>query len=152
MAEFLLKAQQTFVIILRAYPMTLLLSALGGVFALLLGFVVALCKHSRLWPLKVLGTLYINVSRNIPYIIMIFLVFYGVPMFFDWQVSALFIAILSLSLNQAAYFGEIIRGGLAKQQHGQIEAAEALGLSFLQRLHYIVVPQVLYAVAPALMG
>ncbi|MDR1611990.1 MAG: ABC transporter permease subunit [Planctomycetota bacterium] len=66
--------------------------------------------------------------------------------------SAFTVAIVSLSLNQAAYFAEIIRGGLAKLRYTQIEAAEALALTTWQRFRLIVFPQVMYMVTPALMG
>ena len=145
-------AWQTFLLIVKSYPMTLILSAASLAFALILGFLVALLKNSNHRPVKLLGTLYVNVFRNIPYIILIFTVFYGIPMLMEIHVSALAIAIVSLSLNQAAYFGEIIRGGLAKIDPGQIEAAEALGLGRWQRLRRIVVPQVAYMIGPAIMG
>lgn len=152
MADFLRISWQTFAIVSRAYPVTLALSGLSFLFALLLGFVIGFLKHSRLPPVRILGALYINLFRNIPYIILIFTVFYGAPMLFEWHISAFYLAVVSLSLNQAAYFAEIIRGGLTKQQPGQLEAAEALGLGALQRLRFIVVPQVILAVAPSLMG
>lgn len=142
----------TFWVIVRAYPMTLLLSVAPFVLALVFGFVIASLKMSRWRVLRYIGTLYVNFFRNLPYIILIFIVFYGVSMWFDIHISKFTVAVVSLALNQAAYFGEIIRGGLTKIQTGQIEAAEAMGLSRPQMLRFIVIPQVMYAVTPALMG
>jgi len=144
--------KNAFTVIVSAYPMTLMLSVFPFFLSLVLGFVVAGCKLSRWRFFRVLGTAYVNFFRNLPYIILIFIVFYGVPLWFDTHISKFTVAIVSLSLNQAAYFAEIIRGGLVKLQDGQLEAGEALGLTRLQRLRFIVVPQVMYAVTPALMG
>lgn len=142
----------TFLVIIRAYPMTLLLSAAPFFLALAFGFVIAWCKMSPYRALRWFGTLYVNFFRNLPYIILIFIVYYGIPMWFDIHISKFTVAVVSLALNQAAYFGEIIRGGLTKIQTGQLEAAEAVGLSRFQMLRFIIIPQVMYAVTPALMG
>lgn len=142
----------TFLVIIRGYPMTLVLSVLPFFLALVLGFIVASLKNSAWWPFRLAGVLYIKFFRNIPYIILIFIIFYGVPVWFEFDIDKYTVAVLSLSLNQAAYFGEIIRGGLTKIQTGQIEAGEAIGLSRLQSLRFIVIPQVMYAVTPSLMG
>lgn len=142
----------TFLVIVRAYPMTLILSVLPFFLALILGFIVAWLKMAKWRPLRIVGTLYVNFFRNLPYIILIFIIYYGVPVWFEIDIDKYTVAVLSLSLNQAAYFGEIIRGGLSKIQTGQIEAGEAIGLSRWQSLRFIVIPQVMYAVTPALMG
>lgn len=152
MEEWMKVSYQTLRLILWAYPLTLLLSALSLLGAIVFGFGIALLKNSHNFFLRTVGTLYVNVFRNIPYIILVFVVFYGVPMIFDYQISALAVAVVSLSLNQAAYFGEIIRGGLAKLEVAQIEGGEALALSRWQQFRLIIFPQVMYMVTPALMG
>jgi His/Glu/Gln/Arg/opine family amino acid ABC transporter permease subunit len=143
---------------LSGAAITVQYTALSCAFGLLLAVPLASMRLSRrkllFWP----ATAYIFFFRGTPLLAQIFLIYYGSGQFRSlletvglWQFfrEAWFCAILTLSLNTAAYASEIIRGAVATVPQGEVEAAMALGLSRLQRLRFVVIPRALAAAWPA---
>ncbi|GGJ26245.1 amino acid ABC transporter permease [Deinococcus roseus] len=136
-------------LLLTATVMTLKvsLSALGV--GLVFGLLIAVSELWRLPVLSQLGRLYVTFVRGIPLIVQLGVVYYGLPtlgIFLD----AFPAAVLALGLYSAAYVSEIIRGGLQSIPRGQIEASRSLGLSNLQTLQSIILPQAMMFILPAL--
>ncbi|MGQ3046214.1 MAG: ABC transporter permease [Niveispirillum sp.] len=131
------------------------------VLSLSLGFVLALAvAFGRLSSNRVIsgGTgVYVFLFRSTPLLVQIFLIYYGLGQFagiresFLWPVlrEAYWCAIIALTLNTAAYTGEIMRGGIQAVPFGQIEAARALGMSRPLLYRRIVLPQALRTILPA---
>ncbi|KPF80921.1 ABC transporter permease [alpha proteobacterium AAP38] len=131
------------------------------VLSLSLGFVLALAvAFGRLSSNRVIsgGTgVYVFLFRSTPLLVQIFLIYYGLGQFagiresFLWPVlrEAYWCAIIALTLNTAAYTGEIMRGGIQAVPFGQIEAARALGMSRALLYRRIVLPQALRTILPA---
>lgn len=120
---------------------TMRLSLLTICFSMIVGLVGALCRTSRLRPLRALGTAYVEVLRNIPLLVVIYLVFFGlaqVGLHLDGFQSAL----AALTMNAGAYMTEIFRGGLAAIPRGQYEAARSQGMTPGQLYRHVVFPQV----------
>lgn len=100
---------------------------------------------------------YVFLFRSTPLLVQIFLIYYGLGQFepvrtsFAWPVlrEAYWCAIIALTLNNAAYTGEILRGGIRAVPFGQVEAARALGMSRLLVYRRIVMPQALRQILPA---
>jgi polar amino acid transport system permease protein len=134
----------------------LLVSGAVGALALGLGLlgglVVGLGRLSRrralAWPAGFL----IEVFRGTPPLVQLFWFYYCLPLLFDVRLSALTTAVLSLGLFSSAYVGEIVRGGIQSVHKGQVQAARALGLSQLQALREIVLPQAVRRMWPPLMS
>jgi general L-amino acid transport system permease protein len=134
--------------------LTLVLSTIAIVAAFPLGIGLALGRQSELPAIKLVCTVLIEVIRGVPLITLLFMGRYIVSFFHD-SLSAvdLYIRIIIvLTLFDSAYLAEVIRGGLQIVPPGQIEAGRAIGLNNFQVTAFIVLPQALRAVIPAIMG
>ena len=118
---------------------------LSVVFGTLLGVV----RSVRLPILGALGEAYVELVCGIPLIVLLSVVYYGLPAL-GVTLGGFPSAVLALGLYSAAYTSEIVRGGLSSVPTGQLEAARSLGLSRLQSLRFVVLPQAWRVALPAL--
>jgi His/Glu/Gln/Arg/opine family amino acid ABC transporter permease subunit len=134
---------------------TVQLSVLGLAGALVVGTAIALLRVSPVAPLRFLGAAYVEFFRNTPLVVQLFFLFLGLPLLglrfasdtFDNIFRA---AIVGMALYHGAYVAEVVRGGLIGIDRGQIEAARSLGLSYVQTLREVQLPQTFRAVIPPL--
>jgi polar amino acid transport system permease protein len=135
--------------ILDGVWITLLLSAVAMAGGLVIG---VLCAAGRVygpaWVRRAAGA-YVEVIRNTPLLVQLFLIFFGLPSF-GVRLDGLTAAMIALVVNLGAYTTEIVRAGLEAVPKAQIEAGHSLGLSGLQVFRYIVVFPALKAMFPAL--
>jgi general L-amino acid transport system permease protein len=127
----------------------------GIALAFPLGLVLALGRRSSMPGMRVLSTGYIEVFRAVPLVALLFVGQYMVGFLFPTSVdppSFLVRAVIAITLFEAAYIAEIVRGGLQAVPVGQVEAAQAVGLSPPKVLRLVVLPQALRAVIPAMVG
>lgn len=108
--------------------------------AIVIGLGLALLKMTRFRPLHWLIDVYVEVFRNTPVLVQLFLIYFGLA-YVGVKVSALPAAIIGLSLNGGAILTEVFRAGLAAIHHGQREAALAVGMTPWASLRYIILPQ-----------
>ncbi|KAF1020228.1 MAG: Glutamine transport system permease protein GlnP [Paracidovorax wautersii] len=128
---------------------TLALSLSATVFGFLLGVFCALAKTGRrAWLARVAGA-YVELIRNTPLLVQVFLVYFGLASL-EFQLGAFAAATLALVINVAAYTCEIVRAGIESIPRGQLEAAECIGLSRWQMLRHVVLPPAVERVYPAL--
>ena len=118
---------------------------LSVVFGTLLGVV----RSVRVPVLGALGNAYVELVRGIPLIVLLSVVYYGLPAL-GLTLGGFPSAVLALGLYSAAYTSEIVRGGLSSVPAGQLEAARSLGLSRVQSLRFVVLPQAWRVALPAL--
>lgn len=141
---------------LIGFWLTVQLSLLGSVGALLVGAVVALFRVSPIAPLRWIGVAYVEFFRNTPLLVQLFFLFLGFgALGFRFFTTDTFEAIFrasaaAMALYHGAYVAEVIRGGLLGIDKGQIEAARSLGLSYVQTLRYVQLPQTFRATVPPL--
>src|SRR5215472_7528457 len=135
-------------------PLTLILSTVGMAFAFPLAILLALGRRSRLPAVRMICVAYIELIRGVPLITVLFMASVMLPLFLPTGVTIdkLLRAQMAFILFAAAYLAEVIRGGLQSIPKGQIEAADALGLRFVQRTRLIVLPQALAVVIPPLVN
>ena len=133
-------------------PLTLMLSVVGIAAAFPLAIVLALGRRSRLPAVRALCVAYIELIRGVPLISLLFMATLMLPLFLPEGVNLndLICAQIAMILFSAAYFAEVVRGGLQAIPRGQYEAADALGLSYAQSMRKIVLPQALVHVIPPL--
>ncbi|MBC7811354.1 MAG: amino acid ABC transporter permease [Burkholderiales bacterium] len=134
-------------LILRGLLVTLEVSALVLFIGTIIGIGGGLALLYGAKPLRWLVRAYVDTLRGIPLLVLIFALFYGMPVL-GLQVSALTAAVIALSIFCGAHVSEIVRGGAMSISSGQTDAANALGLSFGQRLRYVILPQALRRVLP----
>ncbi len=129
--------------------LTLELSAGAMVLSLIVAVFGALARTSGPRWLQWLEAAYVEFIRNTPFLIQVFVIFFGLPAL-GVRLDAVVCAVIAMVLNGSAYTIEIVRAGIESIGHGQSEAARALGLHRLQAFRLIVLPQALRAVLPPL--
>ena len=135
--------------ILDGVWITLLLSALAMAGGLVIGIACAAARvYGPAWLRRIVGT-YVEVIRNTPLLVQLFLIFFGLPTF-GVRLDGLTAAIIALVINLGAYTTEIVRAGLEAVPKAQVEAGHSLGLSALQVFRYVVMFPALKAMFPAL--
>jgi len=112
------------------------------VFSIPLGMVVALLRMNRRRVISVPVSLYILVMRGTPLMLQIFAIYFAIPMVLGQNLDRMAATILAFSLNYAAYFAEIFRGGMMSIPVGQHEACQVLGFTKVQAFFNVVLPQV----------
>ena len=121
------------------------------VFSLPLGMVLAFGRMARLKVLSFLTKLYISIMRGTPLMLQLIVVYFAPYYVFGMKISKsyrMIAVILAFVLNYAAYFAEIFRGGIIGVSKGQYEASKALGLTGIQTMRYVIVPQMIRTVIP----
>ena len=121
---------------------TLAIFFLTLLFSIPLGMVVALLRMSRRRMISVPVSLYILVMRGTPLMLQIFAIYFAIPMLLGQNLDRMAATILAFSLNYAAYFAEIFRGGMMSIPVGQHEACQVLGFTKIQAFFHVVLPQV----------
>ena len=134
--------------------LTLILAAVGIVACFPLGVLLALGRRSQLPAIKWVSTIYIETIRGVPLITLLYMGSIILPIFMpgDFQLDKVIRAMVALTLFSAAYMAENVRGGLQAIPQGQVEAAQAVGLTYPKTMLFIVLPQALRAVIPAIVG
>jgi len=134
--------------------LTFLLALVGIVASFPIGVVLALGRQSSLPVLRVFCTLFIELVRGVPLVTILFMFSLILPLFLppDVRLDRVLRAMAAMTFFAAAYMAENVRGGLQSIPRGQVEAAKAVGLSGLQTTAFIVLPQALRAVIPAIVG
>ena len=128
---------------------TLWLSAVSMALSLVIAVFGALARTSGPAWLRTLVAAYVEVIRNTPFLVQIFLIFFGLPVI-GIRLDANEGALIAMVLNGSAYTIEIVRAGIEAIGQGQVEAGRALGLHTLSVFRLIVLPQALRAVVPPL--
>lgn len=133
--------------LLDALWVTASMSLLAFALAFALGTLGALARRSRIAPLRWLGATYVEVIRNTPVLLQIFMIYFALPEF-GLRFDAFQAGVAALGINAGAYLTEIIRAGLQAVGRGQLEAARSLGLGAGDTFRSVVFPQALRAVYP----
>ncbi len=134
--------------------LTLILAAVGICFCFPLGVLLALGRRSTLPAVKWVSTAYIEIVRGVPLVTILFMAQVVIPIFMpdNIRLDKVLRAMLGITLFSAAYMAENVRGGLQAIPRGQYEAAQAVGLNYPLTMLFIVLPQALRSVIPAIVG
>ncbi len=137
---------------LKATGTTVWLSWLALVLAGLGGLIVALMRVSKFRVLKVAAILYIEFFRSIPILIMLFFMYFGMPMVAGIHMEPFLAATLALAVHSSASMAEVIRAGIESVGKGQWEAAYASGMRYPTIMRRIVGPQAIRVILPPAVG
>jgi polar amino acid transport system permease protein len=140
------------VLLLRGAAVTLELSLGGLIIGSLGGLVLGLMRRSHFGGLKAVAALYIEGLRSTPFVILLFFIYYALPLALDLDIPPYLAAISALSLNCSAYMAEVVRSGIDAVVKGQWEAAYALGLPYRRVLRLVILPQALRIMIPPTIG
>lgn len=136
-------------ILLHAFVTTLELTFLSALASLIVGIIAVAMRVSPVPPLRSLVSVYVRFVRNTPLTIVFFIIVFGLPPV-GVSFSFFTFALLALTLYTATFVAETLRAGIQAIPIGQIEAARSIGLTFIQILAYVVLPQALRSVVPPL--
>ena len=131
--------------------MTFLLAGLAIIGGIILGTFLALLRIAKIPVLSQFSAAYVNFFRSLPLILVIFWLFFLVPLIVGKPVGAFSSVLVAFILFEAAYYSEIIRAGINSVRLGQLAAARALGLTYFQSMRYIILPQAFRAMTPILL-
>ncbi len=127
--------------------LTLAISLSAIVIGFALGIFMGLARISRIFPVRMIATGYVEALRGTPLLIQIFIIYFGLPSI-GIYLSPIVSGILAVGLNSAAYQAEIIRGGIQSVPKGQLEAARSMGMSYKQSMRRVVLPQAMRLIIP----
>jgi polar amino acid transport system permease protein len=130
--------------------MTLALSVTAILISVMMGLLLAVSLLSPYKALRWTARSYVECFRAIPLLVLLLWVYYGLPVVSGLQFGAFTAGVMSLALSDAAFEAEVFRAGLQSVAKGQREAAETLGLSRWSTLRYVVFPQAIRTILPAL--
>jgi polar amino acid transport system permease protein len=143
--------------VLRGFWLDVKLMVVVEIAVLAIGLLVALLRTSRapaLFPLRLLATVFVDLFRGIPTILLVYLVGFGVPAL---ELSGLptdpvVLGGIALALSYSAYVAEVYRAGIRSIHRGQRDAALAVGLTEAQAMRHVILPQAVRRVAPPLLN
>ena len=153
-------------LLMAAMGQTLLLALCGLFFACIIGLIVGLMSVVKNRACNIIATIFVDVIRGVPMIVLAFYVFFAVPMLLNnimhlntllglnsqLTLSALQAGTICLALNCGAYMAEIIRAGIESVDKGQMEAARSLGLSYWKAMAKVVLPQAIRTMIPSIIN
>ena len=145
---------------LQGVACTVSLSLLTVILGFILALVLAILRMGRVKILRALATAYVELFRATPMIVQVFIIYYvvfngvkvlpGLKLFGFIRFDRFFPAVVALALNSGAYLSEIIRSGIQSVDGGQTEAARSLGLNAVQTMRFVVLPQAIKNILPAI--
>lgn len=138
----------------RGFGWTAWISLVALIISLSLGTVVAIMRMSSNSLLWRPAAAYVQAIRSTPLLIQIYIIYFALPALplLGRRLDELEGGIIALGLNAGAYMSEIIRAGIESVSRGQVEGAQSVGMTWVQRMRYVVLPQAFSSVAPTLMG
>ena len=145
-SEYLLKLIS---ILFEGIGVSLKIFGLTLLFSIPLGFIVAMGKMSKHKLISAPISLYILIMRGTPLILQIIFIYFGPYYIFNLSYDRFTAVIIAFSINYAAYFSEIFRGGMESMPVGQYEASASLGFTKTQTFFHIILPQVIKRIVPA---
>jgi polar amino acid transport system permease protein len=124
---------------------------------LILALGLALIRTSRapgLFPIRLLSTVYVDVFRGVPSILLVYLIGFGIPALalIKPQPSPVLLGGIALTLSYSAYVSEVYRAGIGSVHRGQRDAALAVGMTETQAMRHVILPQAIRRVAPPLLN
>ena len=138
---------------------TVSLSFFTVILGFILALVLALMRMSKIYPLKAISSVYVEIFRATPMLVQLFIVYHVLLADVDLPTFKMFgfirferfvPGVIALSLNSAAYLSEIIRSGIQSIELGQTEASRSLGMSHWQTMQHVILPQAIKNILPAI--
>ncbi|WP_100963134.1 amino acid ABC transporter permease [Bosea sp. FBZP-16] len=147
MQSFLRDAAQFLPLLLQGLKFTILVTLGSLALSTVLGLVWALMRVSGVVPLVLVAKLVVNTLRGIPILVQLFYIYFVFPEF-GLALSALQAAILGLGIAYSAYQAENFRAGIEAIDHGQVEAAQSIGMGWFLMMRRVILPQAVKVVLP----
>lgn len=135
-------------LLLMGAVITVQITAISVAIGVVIGLVVGVARISEVRPLRLLAICYIDFLRGTPLLVQIFLIYFALPVLTGQRIDPFIAAITACGINSGAYIAEIFRSGIQSIDKGQMEAGRSLGMTWVQTMRYIVLPQAVKRVIP----
>ena len=136
--------------LLAGAGVTIEITAIAVGLGFIFGLITSVCRLSGVKILQVIAVCYVNIIRGTPMLVQIFLIYFALPMVIGERINPFVAAVAACSINSGAYVSEIFRAGIQSVDKGQMEAGRSLGLSWMQTMRYVIMPQAFKHVIPPL--
>lgn len=140
----------SFPLLLIGAGVTVQITVLSTAIGFVIGLIVGVARISNLRVLRMLAEVYVEFFRGTPLLVQIFLFYFALPVITGQRIDPFIAAISACGINSGAYVAEIFRAGIQSVDDGQMEAGRSLGMTWLQTMRYIIVPQAFKRVIPPL--
>ena len=140
----------SFPLLLIGAGVTIQITVLSTAIGFVIGLIVGVARISNLRVLRMLAEVYVEFFRGTPLLVQIFLFYFALPVITGQRIDPFIAAISACGINSGAYVAEIFRAGIQSIDDGQMEAGRSLGMTWLQTMRYIIVPQAFKRVIPPL--
>ncbi|WP_288311974.1 amino acid ABC transporter permease [uncultured Selenomonas sp.] len=140
----------SFPLLLLGAGVTIKITVMSVALGVLIGLFVGIARICRVKPLRFLAAVYVDFFRGTPLLVQIFLFYFAVPVITGQRIDPYVAAVGSCGINSGAYVAEIVRAGIQSIDDGQMEAGRSLGMTWVQTMRYIIVPQAIKRVIPPL--
>ena len=141
---------QALPLLLTGAAVTVQITALSVLLGILVGLFVGIARISTYRIIHLIAAVYVDFLRGTPLLVQIFLVYFALPVVTGQRIDPFVAAIAACSINSSAYVAEIFRAGIQSIDAGQMEAGRSLGMTWVQTMCYIIVPQAARHVIPPL--
>ena len=129
---------------------TILLSVTAIIISVVVGLLIALPGLSKNPMLRGINRVYVEIVRAVPILVMILWVYYGLPQVADISITVFWAGVIALALSDSAFEAEIFRAGIQSIDKGQYEAAHSISLSYTDTMRFVILPQAIKRILPAL--
>ncbi len=144
------KGQTNLKFLVSGLGWTVLLATCAILLSVIAGLLVSLLAMSRNKAVRALGVLYVEAFRSIPMLVMVLWVYYGLPVVLGIELGVFAAGVIALALCDSAFEAEIFRAGIQSIDRGQHEASESIGLSWLDKMRFVILPQAIRRILPPL--
>ena len=129
---------------------TIALSVTAILISGVVGLLIALPGLARARPPRIINRVYVELVRAVPILVLILWVYYGLPQVADIAISMFWAGVLALAISDSAFQAEIFRAGIQSIDRGQHEAAHSISLSYVDKMRFVILPQAIKRILPAL--
>ena len=140
----------SFPLLIEGAGITIEITTISVLIGLVIGLIVGVMRISEYKLLRGLAICYIDFLRGTPLLVQLFIIYFALPLIIGTRIDPFIAAITGCGINSGAYIAEIFRSGIQAIDKGQMEAGRSLGLSWLQTMRFIIVPQAFKNIVPQL--
>jgi len=147
---FNLIREQRYMLFISGLGISLQLTLFAAILGVVIGLFVAIIKLTNLKFLNRIASVYVDVIRGTPAVVQLVIIYYAI--LGSSNIPKLLVASIAFGINSGAYVSELIRAGILAVDKGQMEAARSLGFSYASSMRYIIIPQAIKNILPALVN
>ena len=144
------KGQTNLMFLVSGLGWTVLLAVCAILVSVTTGLLVSLLSFAKNRGLRAIGRMYVEAFRSIPMLVMVLWVYYGLPVVLGIELGVFAAGVVALALCDSAFEAEIFRAGIQSIDRGQHEASESIGLTWFDKMRYVILPQAIRRILPPL--